>query len=227
LPSNTTDAVNALLSTARDQMGIPYKWGGTSRAGFDCSGFTTYVFAKHGISLPRTALEQSQRGVVVQRADLQAGDLLFFKTSSRARVTHVGIYIGNNNFIHASSGGGSVRYSSLDEDYYNRCYVGARRIVGVSSNVTNYVGYDVPNDFDAVNNPAVKRQQNAARTYSGGSVAPSNSRMQGDIGHMPVVPVVPGTLHGQIGGHTEPSKPATAPNRAPAAPVKGADIIAR
>ncbi|MDI9641666.1 NlpC/P60 family protein [Kamptonema cortianum] len=118
----------ALLDTASDQMGIRYRYGGTSRNGFDCSGFVSYVFSKHGISLPRTSLAQSQYGTKVSsRSQLQPGDLVFFITRG-SRVSHVGIYIGNSKFIHASSGGGRVQINSLNDAYYNKRYAGARRI---------------------------------------------------------------------------------------------------
>lgn len=125
-PANTGSAA-ALIDTAKDQMGVPYSWGGTSRGGFDCSGFVQYVFAKHGVKLPRTSISQSQTGQKVAREDLQAGDLVFFITRG-SRVSHVGIYIGNGQFIHASSGGGQVRVDSLSKSYYNNRYAGARRV---------------------------------------------------------------------------------------------------
>lgn len=117
-----------LIATAKDQMGIGYRYGGTSRAGFDCSGFVTFVFAKHGVKLPRTSLAMSGVGEKIARDKLQPGDLVFFFTTRANRVSHVGIYIGNNKFIHASSGGGSVRIDSLSKDYYNKRYAGARRV---------------------------------------------------------------------------------------------------
>lgn len=124
----------ALISTAKDQMGVPYSWGGTSRGGFDCSGFVQYVFAKHGVNLPRTSISQSQIGQKVAREDLQPGDLIFFITRG-SRVSHVGIFIGNGQFIHASSGGGQVRIDNLSKDYYNKRYAGARRVGKFNSGV--------------------------------------------------------------------------------------------
>ncbi|MBX3114455.1 MAG: C40 family peptidase [Fimbriimonadaceae bacterium] len=127
-PKAAGKGVDSLISTAKDQMGIRYSWGGTSRSGFDCSGFVQFVFAKHGVKLPRTSISMSQYGEKVpSRSKLIAGDLVFFITRG-SRVSHVGIYIGDNKFIHASSGGGSVRIDSLSKDYYNNRYAGARRV---------------------------------------------------------------------------------------------------
>jgi len=127
-PKAAGKGVDSLISTAKDQMGIRYSWGGTSRSGFDCSGFVGFVYAKHGIKLPRTSIAMSGYGQkVASRSQLQAGDLVFFITRG-SRVSHVGIYIGDNKFIHASSGGGSVRIDSLSKDYYNKRYAGARRV---------------------------------------------------------------------------------------------------
>lgn len=116
-----------IIDTAFACTGTRYVYGGTSRGGFDCSGFVGYVFAKNGVKLPRTSLEQSSRGTPVSRGNLQSGDLVFFRTRG-ARISHVGIYIGNNKFIHASSGGGRVRTDSLT-GYYSQRYAGARRIL--------------------------------------------------------------------------------------------------
>ena len=127
-----TGTANSLLATARAQMGVRYRWAGTSRSGFDCSGFTTFVFAKHGVKLPRTSIAQSQFGQPVARGSIRAGDLVFFKTRG-SRVSHVGIAISASQFIHASSGGGKVMVSSMTSGYYDRRYAGARRVLGVKA----------------------------------------------------------------------------------------------
>ncbi len=118
---------SGLLKTAYSQLGIPYVYGGTSRSGFDCSGFVGYVFRQHGVNLPRTAAEQARKGTPVSKAGLKAGDLVFFYTRGNGRVSHVGIWIGNNTFIHASSGGGKIRVNNLT-GYYAQRYAGARRV---------------------------------------------------------------------------------------------------
>jgi cell wall-associated NlpC family hydrolase len=117
--------VAKLLRTASRYLGTPYAFGGTSGYGFDCSGFVSRVFGSNGVSLARAADEQYQGGQKVAKADLQPGDLVFFSTYTSG-VSHVGIYVGNNKFIHSSSSRG-VSYSSLNDSYYGSRYVGARR----------------------------------------------------------------------------------------------------
>lgn len=106
----------------------PYKYGGNTENGIDCSGFTKQVFSNAlNIDLPRSAREQFNVGEPIEQEDLSFGDLVFFNTTRRSFPGHVGIYIGDNQFIHASRTLG-VTISSLDETYYNKRYVGARRI---------------------------------------------------------------------------------------------------
>ena len=108
-------------------VGCPYVYGGTSPNGFDCSGLVYYCFGQYGISLKRTADDQmNHNGTAVSKSNLQVGDLVFFGYGGYA--DHVGIYIGNNNFVHAANPSSGVRVSSLDETYYLNKYLGARRI---------------------------------------------------------------------------------------------------
>lgn len=119
----------SIVRTASRFHGVRYRWGGSSRSGFDCSGFTRYVFRQRmGIELPHSASAQFRQGKPVSRSDLKPGDLVFFQTYRRG-ASHVGIYIGNGKFIHASSAGGRVRVDSLNEGYYRQRYLGARRVV--------------------------------------------------------------------------------------------------
>lgn len=119
-----------LLATAQNYLGVRYRFGGTSsRSGFDCSGFVLTVFRQHGVSLPRTSASQATVGQAVSRGNLSPGDLVFFRTGRGSRISHVGIYMGGNRFIHASSGGGNVRIDSLGSAYYNSRYAGARRVL--------------------------------------------------------------------------------------------------
>ena len=105
-------------------LGVPYLWAGASPVtGFDCSGLVMYVFAQVGISLPHFAAAQYTYGVAVSRDQLQPGDLVFFD-----HLNHVGIYIGNDQFVHAPHTGDVVRVSSLSENWFATNYVGARRI---------------------------------------------------------------------------------------------------
>ncbi len=119
---------SSLIGTARQYMGTRYRWGGTSSRGFDCSGFTTTVFRQHGVKLPRRSIDQSRAGCRVSKGNLQKGDLVFFKTNRGTRINHVGVYIGNGKFIHASSGGGRVREDTLNSGYYARRFAGGSRV---------------------------------------------------------------------------------------------------
>ncbi|MGE3126692.1 MAG: NlpC/P60 family protein [Fimbriimonadaceae bacterium] len=127
--------VNAgsLIGTALANLGTRYVWGGTSRSGFDCSGLTSYVYKQHGKAIPRTAAAQANQGQTVSKGELKEGDLVFFRTTRGTRISHVGIYMGNGKFVHASSGSGKVITSSLNEGYYNRRYAGAKRVANVGS----------------------------------------------------------------------------------------------
>lgn len=117
-----------IVDTAMKYMGTPYVWGGTSENGFDCSGLVYYVYKECGYSINRTAASIYENGTYVEKSELEAGDAVCFSTSSSS-IGHVGIYIGDDQFIHASSGSGSVIISELSSDYYTRNYVGARRLV--------------------------------------------------------------------------------------------------
>lgn len=118
---------SAVIATAKKYIGVPYVWGGSTPNGFDCSGFVQYVFNAHGISLPRTSKQQYGVGTYVAKANLKAGDLVFFDTEGNG-VSHLGIYIGNNQFIHASTSKG-VTITSLSNTYWAPKYYGAKRIL--------------------------------------------------------------------------------------------------
>ena len=119
---------DGLIGTAMSRLGTRYRWGGTTPAGFDCSGFTGYVYSRHGTRLPRTAKEQATQGKSVSRDSLKKGDLVFFKTTRSDRISHVGIYVGDGKFVHASSGGGKVRVNNLSDSYYSKRFAGAKRV---------------------------------------------------------------------------------------------------
>lgn len=119
--------VTKVISTANTFIGTPYIFGGTTPTGFDCSGFTQYVMVNNGIKIPRTAATQYLIGTAVNRNNLKLGDFVFFETYQPG-ASHVGIYIGNNSFIHASSSAG-VTVSSLSNSYWNIRYVGAKRVI--------------------------------------------------------------------------------------------------
>ncbi len=121
-----------IVATAQKYLGTRYVYGGASSKGFDCSGFTMYIFGLYGYSLPHSATSQwYNSGTTVAREDLQPGDLVLFCDPSRSAgkaCSHVGIYVGDGDFIHASSGSNAVRISSLSESYYGGYYVGAKRV---------------------------------------------------------------------------------------------------
>jgi cell wall-associated NlpC family hydrolase len=116
---------SVIVKNALSLQGVPYVFGGTTRSGFDCSGFTKYVFEGSGISLPRTSYAQFDAGTAVKKDQLQPGDLVFFSTYAKG-ASHVGIYIGGGSFVHASNSG--VRTTSLSDSYYSARYLGARRV---------------------------------------------------------------------------------------------------
>ncbi|OSI08808.1 C40 family peptidase [Neisseria animaloris] len=119
-----------LIRSAMGLLGVAYRYGGSSaRTGFDCSGFMQHIFSRSmQISLPRTSAEQAKMGVAVSRSDLQPGDMVFFRTLGRGRISHVGLYIGNNRFIHAPRSGKRIEITSLSNKYWNSKYATARRV---------------------------------------------------------------------------------------------------
>jgi cell wall-associated NlpC family hydrolase len=128
-PKDPRARATELVDDALGLMGIRYRFGGnTPSSGFDCSGMVRYVFQNTlGLDLPRRAEEISRVGVKVDRDELKPGDLVFYKTLRRA-FSHVGIYLGNNRFIHAPSAGGAVRVEDMNERYWVTRFNGARRV---------------------------------------------------------------------------------------------------
>ncbi len=123
-----------IIALAKQKLGKRYVWGATGqRNTFDCSGLTTYVCKKNGIKLPRRAIQQSKVGKPVKRSELKPGDLVFFDTSKQRKgyVNHVGIYIGNGKFIHASSAKKKVIITSLNKPFYSQRFKGARRVASL------------------------------------------------------------------------------------------------
>ena len=119
-----------LIRTAESFVGVPYLWGGTSPStGFDCSGLSMTVYQLNGLNLPRSCEEQYETGSPVGRNDLLKGDLVFFSTSGKAKVAHVGIYVGDGRFIHAAGRGKNIRVDHLSSSYYRKRYVGGRTYI--------------------------------------------------------------------------------------------------
>ncbi|MFJ7932779.1 C40 family peptidase [Sporosarcina sp. NPDC096371] len=116
-----------ITKTATSLMGIKYSYGGTTKSGFDCSGFVSYVFKENAINVARTASSMYASGQAVSKSNLETGDLVFFNTTGKG-VSHVGIYMGNGKFAHASTSRG-VRVDKLTDPYYwGDRYIGAKRI---------------------------------------------------------------------------------------------------
>jgi cell wall-associated NlpC family hydrolase len=122
-PAAPAPTHGGVVGIAMQYLGVPYVWGGASPSGFDCSGFSMYVFAQIGVSLPHHAASQYGMGSPVSRSELAPGDLVFFNG-----LGHMGIYIGGDQFIHAPHSGDVVKISSLSQDWYARTWVGARRL---------------------------------------------------------------------------------------------------
>jgi len=125
----TADKRNRIVVEARKHLGVPYSWGGSTPNGFDCSGYVQYVLNQCGITVPRTTELQAQVGSYITKSNLRPGDLVFLQNTYRAGISHVGIYIGNNQMIHASSSKG-VTISDLTNSYYIEHYHSARKLIG-------------------------------------------------------------------------------------------------
>lgn len=118
-----------VVQVAKQYLGTPYVYGGSSPSGFDCSGFTSFVYRQLGYSINRVANDQLANGVPVSKNELQPGDLVMFKRPGNAYVHHVGIYVGDGMMIHAPQSGEVVKYTSITTGYYNNVYYTARRII--------------------------------------------------------------------------------------------------
>jgi cell wall-associated NlpC family hydrolase len=122
-----TSADAALITSALEFRGVPYRDGGSDPSGFDCSGFTQYVFSRNGLTLPREVRDQFKVGKAVDANDVAPGDLIFFSTTAPG-ASHVAIAIGPDAFVHAPSSNGVVRVERLSSEYWSKRYVGARRV---------------------------------------------------------------------------------------------------
>lgn len=117
-----------MVAEAKKYLGTKYVWGGASPSGFDCSGLLLYVAKKFGIDLPHSAAQQATKGTAVDKANLQPGDMVFFKTDGSGNVSHAGMYVGNGQFIHAPKTGDVVKISNINDSYYQDKFAGARRM---------------------------------------------------------------------------------------------------
>ena len=114
-----------VVNTAKRYLGVPYRRGGATPEGFDCSGYVMYVFRRNGMSLPRSAEDQFHRGRRIALRAAGPGDLVFFNTQGGGRITHVGIYLGRGRFIHAPSTGKKVSITRLNNPYWKRRFIGS------------------------------------------------------------------------------------------------------
>jgi len=132
LVEQNLETINTIESTAKSFLGVPYVWGATGPSKFDCSGFTQWVYRDVGINIPRVSKNQARVGEFVSYEELQRGDMVFFDTKKKPTggVTHVGIYLGDNEFIHASSTGKSVViYNFNEKNFYKKRFLWGRRVI--------------------------------------------------------------------------------------------------
>lgn len=168
-----------IVAIANEYQGIPYKFGGTTTAGFDCSGYTVYVYNKVGITLPRTAESQFKVGTTIAKEDLQMGDLVYFEDTYKEGISHVGIYIGENEFISATNSG--VKIYSLDNSYWQPKYVGAKRVIE-PQDLIEYTDFSEEHyAFDAVQNLS---SQEVISGYTDGSFRPDAAVTRGQAATM-------------------------------------------
>ncbi|MGX4598109.1 C40 family peptidase [Faecalimicrobium sp. JNUCC 81] len=126
--AKTSNKMDNAIKTLENQIGKPYVWGANGPNAFDCSGLVRYIYKTElGKDIPRVSYDQSKFGQAVEKKDLQPGDLVFFDTMKKGRVSHVGMYIGNDEFIHASNPRDGVKKSKLSSGYYEKTFKGARR----------------------------------------------------------------------------------------------------
>ena len=128
--ASTGNRVQRVLKRALALLGTPYRWGGTTTSGFDCSGLVGYVYRTTlGIELPRVSRDMANSGEQVARSEMTPGDLVFF--GRRGKVDHVGIYLGEGNFVHAPRTGRDVTVSTMDSGYWGNKFLEARRVAGI------------------------------------------------------------------------------------------------
>ncbi|MBX9599049.1 MAG: C40 family peptidase [Burkholderiales bacterium] len=172
-PATTTkqsqDAISNMLLQSVSLMGIAYKWGGnTPDTGMDCSGFVRYVFKKSlGINLPRTAAEMAKVGKRVNINELQPGDLIFFKTMGGSRISHIGMYLGNNKFIQSPRTGENIQITDLS-GYWVKHYVGAKRVVQENSDDSGNSTLENYQDIRDEALPSGGSSKKSARSYRRG-----------------------------------------------------------
>lgn len=126
---SSNEKANKAVDLAKGKIGKSYVWGATGPNSFDCSGLTSWAYKQVGISIPRTSSAQSTHGKSISKSNLEPGDLVFFSTNGTGKVSHVGMYIGNGNMVHAANPSKGVRTDSINSSYYSKSWKGARRVV--------------------------------------------------------------------------------------------------
>lgn len=174
-----------IVTIAKEYLGTPYKWGGDTPSGFDCSGYILYVYNQVGISLPHGSAAQYEEGTPVAKSDLKKGDLVFFANTYQPGISHTGIYIGNNNFISAANDG--VVIDSINDPYYwGEKYAGAKRIIEeqVAEPLLTGQYYDVSSDFWAYNAISVLSKQGIINGYDGSLFKPQKEVSRAEVAKM-------------------------------------------
>ncbi|MGD6900513.1 C40 family peptidase [Bacillus infantis] len=168
-----------IAAIAKDNLGVPYKYGGTAPSGFDCSGFLFYVFGKVGITLPRVSADQYNAGTPVSKSDLAVGDLVFFeKTYDKAGITHSGIYIGDNQFISATTSSG-IKIDSLSSTYWGPKFAGAKRVVAAATASASQQYTDLSADHPAYAAVNALSSQNIIKGFENSTFLPENPVTRG------------------------------------------------
>jgi murein DD-endopeptidase / murein LD-carboxypeptidase len=167
-----------LMPLAKKYIGVPYAWGGTAPSGFDCSGFISHVYKQLGIDLPRISKDMSKAGQAVKRSELRVGDLVFFNTYG-TEISHAGIYIGNNEFIHSQEGKG-VSISLLNDPFYwSKHYVGATRVLDFSLEVGSF--QDVKKSYWAYEAVQILSQKEILLGYEGSYFLPEEKISRAEV----------------------------------------------
>ncbi|MDT8858827.1 S-layer homology domain-containing protein [Alkalihalobacillus sp. MEB130] len=189
---SASSTASKVVAAAKAQIGTPYVWGGTTPRGFDCSGFMRYVYNQVGISLPRTTAEQYRVGNSVSKSNLQPGDLVFFETY-QSGASHSGVYIGNNQFVHASSSNGVSTSSINDPHYWGPRYIGAKRVINEQPAKVQEVKpvsllsgqyHDVPNSFWAYNEIKRLGESEIINGYNDYTFRPNNEITRSQVARL-------------------------------------------
>lgn len=171
-----------IVTISKKYLGVPYLYGGTTTRGFDCSGYTKYVYNEAGITIKRTAAEQYTQGKAVQRANLQPGDLVFFSSNGKS-ISHVGIYTGENSFISSTTSKG-VSIASMNNTYWKPIYVGAKRIINNDSGSASGKYTDVPSNHFAFAAIESLSSQGVIKGYTDGTFRPNEKVTRGQAAAM-------------------------------------------